>query len=160
MKRSICWILTVLLTLSAFSISASAENGVKMVPVTETTEYLSDGSYIRISVWEEPVLSRAGSYQKNGSKSYVLHNASGEPQWEFTLKGIFTVDPGVSSVCTSATYSYDIYNTNWIYNRATSYYTGNQAIGEAEFIRKLLGITVERETCTLTLTCDKNGNLS
>lgn len=160
MKRGICWILTVLLTLSAFFIPASAEGGAEMIPVFETTEYLSDGSYIRISVWEEPVLSRAGSYRKTGSKSYVLHNASGESQWKFTLTGTFTINPGVSSVCTSATYSYDIYNTNWIYNRATSYYTGNQAIGEAEFIRKLLGITVERESFQIVLACDKNGNLS
>lgn len=131
-----------------------------MVLVSESVQPLSDGSYILTAVYEEAVRARAASYSKNGSKQSTYYNASGNALWKFTVEGIFTVNPGVSSVCTSATYSYDIYNTNWIYNRATSYYTGNQAIGEAEFIRKLLGITVERETCTLTLTCDKNGNLS
>ena len=46
------------------------------------------------------------------------------------------------------------------FKRGSAYASGNQAIADAEFYRKLLGIKVEIKFCHIVLTCDANGNLS
>ncbi len=67
---------------------------------------------------------------------------------------------GVSATYTNATHSYEIHSTSWKNVSASSYRSSNSAYGNAEFIRKLLGITVETQGCSLVLSCDVNGNLS
>ena len=159
-KKGICYILAILLTVSVFPFPVSAEHNTKLSTVSEVTETFSNGSYVVISVCEEPAQARSGIYKKDGSKVYTFFNASGAAQWKYTITGVFNVNTGISSVCTSSVHSFEIYNSNWSCSSANSYTSGNRAISNAEFIRKLLGITVERENFQIALTCDSNGNLS
>ena len=160
MNRKLCLVLAILLAVSAFPLSASAEYGAESAPVSETTKILSNGSYVVISVYESPVQARSGIYKKDGSKTYTFFSASGVAQWKYIITGVFTINPGISSVCTSSVHSFEIYNSNWSCSSANSSASSNRAISNAEFIRKLLGITVERESFQVVLTCDSNGNLS
>ena len=42
----------------------------------------------------------------------------------------------------------------------TALIAGNTATAKGTFARKVLGITVDSKTLTVSLSCDKNGNLS
>lgn len=160
MKRSICLFLSILLTLSTLPFPTSAESYAETVLVSKTTEFLADGSYVLIAIYENSVQTRSSTYKKYGSKAYTFYNASGEALWKYTVDGVFTVNIGVSAVCTTSVHNYEIYNSNWSCSSANSYASGNQAISNGEFVKKLLGITVERESFQVVLTCDSNGNLS
>ena len=130
------------------------------VVVSETTEYQEDGSYIEIVVRELPAVTRATT-SKSGSKTYTGKTSDGEALWSFTVKGTFSVNTGVSATCTAASCSASIKNSNWTNTAKSVKKSGNQAIGNATFEKKLLGlITTESKTCKLVLTCDKNGKLS
>ncbi len=129
--------------------------------ISQTTEYLEDGSYIIITISEKTYQTARGTaYYKNGSKSYTLYNKDNDELCRFTVSGSFYVNPGVSSSCTKASHSVTITDTAWENDSASSYCSGNQAIGDATFIRKLLGIKVDTKSCHVVLTCDTNGNLS
>ena len=129
--------------------------------ISETTEYHSDGSSTTIIVAELPQpQSRASTYTKSGYKAYVLKDKKGNELWRFTLNGTFSVNPGVNAVCTAASYSIKITEDSWQKESASAKRSGNQAIGEATFIKKMLLITTEKKSCRVVLSCDKNGKLS
>ena len=132
----------------------------KAVIVSEHTQQVSDDTYVTDTIYEEPVYARASTYTKQGARVYTLRNSNGEALWQFTVQGTFSVTTGVSATCTNVTHSYEIYSTSWKNVSASSYRSGNSAYGNAEFNRKLLGITVETKGCSLVLSCDANGNLS
>lgn len=166
MKKLFTFLLTAVLALTAalpgsLSTAAAADKVLPAETVRETVEYFEDGSYAIVIVTEESApMTRATTYKKTGSKSYTLLNNAGEELWRFTVTGVFTVNEGVSATCTSATYSISITDTAWSNQSASAYASGSQAIGDATFIRKLLGITVETKSCHVVLTCDAYGNLS
>lgn len=160
-----CIVLGFIAALPSGTISANAETFEKTDEqiISQTTEYLEDGSYITITVTvleKTDQTARGTAYYKNGSKSYVFYHKDGTESHRFTLSGSFYVNPGVSSSCTKASHSVTITDTAWENDSASSYCSGNQAIGDATFIRKLLGIKVDTESCHVILTCDINGNLS
>ncbi len=128
--------------------------------ISQTVTELPDGNSVLITISESPTATYATSYTKSASKSYTLRNSDGEALWQFSIRGTFRVTTGVSAVCTNVTHSYSITDDAWHYVSGSSYYTGNKAVGNAEFNRKLLLITVETRQCQVTLTCDTNGNLT
>lgn len=129
--------------------------------ISETTEYYEDGSSATIIVAElEQPQSRASAYTKSGYKSYVLKDKKGKELWRFTVNGTFSVNSGVSAACISASYNVKITEDSWQKESASAKRSGNQAIGEAEFIKKILSITTEKKSCRVVLSCDKNGKLS
>ncbi len=140
--------------------NAEAAAVVDEMVISRTIESLDEGYYAEILITQQvsPIVRAATT--KTASKHFVLRNADGDELARFTLKGTFSINQGVSSTCTSASHTTSITDTAWSVKSATSSKSGNQAIGDAEFIRKLLFITVETKTCHLTLSCDKNGNLS
>ena len=158
-----CIILGLTAALPSSTVSVYAENPEKSDEqiISQTTEYLEDGSYITITISEKTYQTARGTaYYKNGSKSYVFNHKDGTEGYRFTVFGSFYVNPGVSSSCTKAFHSITITDTAWKNDSASSYCSGNQAVGDATFIRKLLGITVETRSCHVVLTCDTDGNLS
>ena len=64
MKKGIGFILAILLTVSVFPFPVSAEHNTKLSTVSEVTETFSNGSYVVISVCEEPAQARSGIYKK------------------------------------------------------------------------------------------------
>ena len=158
-----CLILLTFLFTVATPCKASASE--EFVPdgevlVSQTTQTLANGNMVTITISESPVSTYASSFAKNGSKTYALRKSNGEVLWTFTVSGVFTVTSGVSAVCTEATYSYNISNSNWYFKSASTSRSGNKAIGNAAFDRKSLFVVLETQTCEVVLTCDTNGNLS
>lgn len=166
MKKLFALIMSVMMLMTVFSVftvSANTEqdNTIKGNIISETTEYFSDGSSATVIVTDESgVLTRATTYTKTGSKYYILRNKNGAELWRFTVHGTFSVNPGVSSTCTGVSHSISITEDAWQNKSASTSRSGNQAIGDATFIKKLLFITTETKSCHVILTCDANGKLS
>lgn len=164
---------TALLTSLFFSISISthaeaSENATEMI-IQKTIEYFEDGSSLTIIVTEtpsamatgdSPALAQASSYSKSGSKYYIFSDRNHTELWRFTVHGTFTVNPGVSAACTGDSCSFSISDDSWQNESSSSYHSGNQATGDAIFIKKVSFLTVDAQTCHVTLTCDSNGNLT
>lgn len=160
MKKLISIVCCLCLLTAIFVLPVSAEEADAEILISRTVEVQPDGSSVEILVYQSPVYTRGNSYSMSGSKVYNSTNAAGELLWTFKLTGVFKVVEGSSVYCTSASHSYTIAEDDWNYVSGSSYKSGNKAIGNAEFNRKVLGIVVETDTCTVTLTCDANGNLS
>lgn len=160
MKKLISIVCCLCLLTAIFVLPVSAEEADAEILISRTVEVQPDGSSVEILVYQSPVYTRGNSYSMSGSKVYNSTNAAGELLWTFKLTGVFKVVEGSSVYCTSASHSYTIAEDDWNYVSGSSYKSGNKTIGNAEFNRKALGIVVETDTCTVTLTCDANGNLS
>jgi len=129
--------------------------------VTDYIEKLEDGSYYHITISENESSSISRSIQtRNGSREITYHDPDGVALWKYTLYGTFQYNPGASSTCISSSYTINIYDDNWENTSASSSKSGNRAIGEATFIKKVLFITTHEENVHATLSCDSYGNLS
>lgn len=129
--------------------------------VSETTEYLPDGSSVTTLVVDEAAAAAcAAAYTKTGSKYSIFRNKDGAELFRLTVNGTFTVNAGVSASCTNVSHSVKITDTAWQNESASSRKSGNQAIASGKFIKKLLFVTVDTQEVAVTLTCDENGNLS
>ena len=162
MKRFSIILLTAMMVIGIIPKSVNAatiETPVGTV-VSETVEYLPDGSSIITTVIDETVPTRAATYTKTGSKVQSQVNSSGDIMWQFTVRGTFSVNPGVSATCTAVSHSVNIVNDAWENESASSWRSSNKACGTATCVRKVLFITVETREANVTLTCDSNGNLS
>lgn len=165
MKKTFLFLITLAMLITslwsnAYSVQAESNVNTDQRVVSETTAYFEDGSYMTIIVTETSREARGAVYDKTGASHGILHDKNGNELWRFTVYGSFSVNPGVSATCTSASYSISITDSAWQNQSASASYSGNQAAGDATFIRKLLGITVETKGCHVVLTCDSNGNLS
>lgn len=166
MKKLLVLILTAVMmatAFSAFSISVHAEINSETDEkiICETTEYFKDGSSVTIILTEESTaLKRTSTYSKSGSKHYVFYDKDKVELWRFSVHGTFTVNSGISSTCTANSYSISISDDTWQNESASTYNSGNQAIGDATFIQKYLFVTINTQDCHVVLTCDFNGNLS
>lgn len=161
MKKTFLFSMTLILWAILFhatTLSSYARGNDKII--SETIQYFEDGSSMTITVIEESPIMRGTIYSKSGSKKCVMTNKSGSEICSFTVHGTFSVNPGVSSSCTAASYSISITESAWENDSASAYCSGNQAIGDATFIKKLLSITIDSESCHVVLTCDSEGNLS
>lgn len=165
MKKIFLFLISVTMWIAAFqttTLPSYAKSGSETMEraANETMVYFEDGSYMTITLKEEIAANPRASYDRKASKDVILHNSSGKELWRFTVYGSFSVNPGISAACTAASYSVSISDSAWQNESASASYTGNQAIGDAAFIRKLLGITVESKSCHVVLTCDSDGNFS
>lgn len=127
----------------------------------QQTEYFEDGQYVIISLqYITPYSSGFSrtSQTLSAKKTYTGYNQDGEALWSFILYGDFSVETGVSSQCIRSSYSTNIYNSSWNVDSASSYTTGNMAVGDATFEKKLLFITTDTKSCHVELSCDINGN--
>ena len=152
MKRflSIALLITIFITLLPFNTNALSNT------LANDIIYLDDGSYITIELtWSE---ARA-SGTKTGSKTHRYYNSNGVEEWKAVLRGTFTYT-GSSATCTAASCDVTITNTNWYVVSKSATKSGNAAVGELTMGRKFLGITVDKETINMRITCDANGNLS
>ena len=152
MKRflSIALLITIFITLLPINTNALSNT------LTNDIIYLDDGSYITIELtWSE---ARA-SGTKTGSKTYTNRDSSGNENWKAVLKGTFTYT-GSSATCTAASCNVTISDSAYYVVSKSATKSGNAAVGELTMGRKFLGITVDKETINMRITCDANGNLS
>lgn len=123
---------------------------------TTDVVYFEDGSYV-VTVLQE--YSTRSSNQKTASKSSTLHDPNGGSVATLTVRGTFRYD-GTTATCTASTYTHQIHNSSWSLSSGSASKSGNTATAKGTFARKVLGITVDSKTLTVSLSCDKNGNLS
>lgn len=122
----------------------------------EEIEYLQDGGYIVTTV-EESHTRASGS--KSGTKTKAHYDSNDNLNWKIVLSGQFTYT-GTSATCTSASVAVNIYDSAYSKKDSSSSRSGNVAYGSATISRKVLGVTISTNTYNLTLTCDKDGNLT
>ena len=124
--------------------------------ITETEIILfDDGCYMTV----ELTVAHSRSSSRSVSKTYRYHNFLGSEEWYATLSGSFTYD-GNTSKCTLSGVTIGISNTNWYIISRDDYAQGDTAYGTVVMGYKLLGITTDTETLNMSMTCDKNGNIT
>ena len=151
MKRFVCFVLSFFLLLSAASTASAAE-------ITASEEIISfeDGSYLIIETVQSMVRS---SDTSSGFKRYVYCDENDTVKWRAILTGTFTYD-GTTATCTDSSVTTYVYASNWYEVSKSAGKSGNTATGSVTMGRTVLGITVAKETYSLTLTCSPNGTLS
>ena len=117
---------------------------------------LTDGGYLIIEVSSESSITRATT---STSKTCSRYDENDEIQWKATLNGVFTYD-GITASCTSSSCTITIYKSSWYTISKTAWKEANSAKATCEMGWKLLGVTVNRETIDLSLTCDRYGKVS
>ena len=152
MKRIWKMMLLVLLAI-VLPISALAAE----VPAAEKEIiYLDDGAYITVELtWQQ---TRAAN-TKTASKTYTYTASNGNEQWRAVLRGTFTYN-GTTASCTAASCDVTISDTAWYIVSKTANPEGNAAVGALTMGRKVLGITISKESVDMRISCDPNGNLS
>ena len=149
MKRMTSTILAVLVLLCCLSAAAGADSP------TETIR-LENGDYIELTVQTLPVRA---AMNRSGTKSCSYRNSDGTLAWKAILHGSFTYN-GSTSSCTSASCTVSVYNDDWSLVSKSAVKNGNAAEATVVMGYKVLGVAAEKITRQLTLSCDKNGNLS
>ncbi len=164
MKKLLAVICTLVLLACVFSLNASALTTPSETVINETVEYFEDGSSVVITVVEysqNEGISPRVTRTKTGAKSYIYYNSSGDMLWKFVLNGTFQYDAADNSAtCVASSYSKTIQDSSWSLKTASATRSGAKAIGNATFVKKVLGITTKTKSCSLELKCDINGNLS
>ena len=152
------------LFLPAVSAAAASPSQPEYGIVSASIEYYEDGSYTVTTIAQATDAAGAkgqmGTFTRNAHKDVNHYNSSDELQWSYTIYGTFTVQEGVSSVCTSSTFSYSISAGGWSLTAHNNYYAGNTAYGTATFKKKVLFITTNTVDVNAFITCDMNGNIS
>lgn len=151
-KKIVSLVLTTVLVLALLPFSAGAVE----TSSREEIEYLSDGSYI-ITTIEESVSRASGN--KVGTRTKAKYDSNDNLDWEIVLRGVFNYT-GTTSSCTASTISVNTYDSAYSKDSSSATRSGNTAYGTATIIQKVLGVTISKDTYNLTLSCDKDGNLS
>lgn len=120
-----------------------------------TKEYLPDGSYYETEIRYTP----ARSTITGASKTTTYKNASGNALWYVRVTANFTFN-GSSSSCTSAKCSSESYSSSWKILKRESSRSRNTAYAAARAGNYMAGVLIGTHDKTVSLTCDKKGNLS
>lgn len=154
MKKKFISVLSVILFLT-FSVSV---NAAPASPDIQTyTEDLGNGLY---GVTTLEIESGNARTTKTATKTYVMKNSAGETVASYQLKAAFLYPAGNTAKCTYVTHSTSISDNNWSFSDAASMGSANKATGKFTANLVVLGIRVQTISRVLTLTCDKNGNIS
>ncbi len=153
-------IVALLIACCPISCFAAAKDQPQMLLVSQTEEFLPDGTRVVISIWEEPAIARGAIFSKAGSKTATGYNDLNQAVFTFTVSGTFTVNTGVSASCINATWSHSIYHSNWSLDSASASAYANKAIGNATFVDSPQPGSVNTAPITVILTCNEYGELS
>ena len=153
MNRSFRLLAVLVLALALLPVNAFAAT---QIDQSENVIYFDDGSYMTVELSE---ISARAMFTTSGSKTCTFHASDGESLWKVVLNGTFTYT-GAAAACTEASCNVTIYDSAWSVESKTSETSSNSAVAEVTIIKKLLGITVDRETVSLKLTCSVDGTLS
>lgn len=153
MKQYLRTFLLILLILAMLPINTLATTDRQEA---ENIIYLDDGCYIIVELlFTESRVSGT----KTGSKTYTYYGSDDVELWRAVLRGTFTYT-GTSSTCTAVSCDITISNSSWYIVSKTTSKSAGSAIGELTMGLKFLGITIDKETVNMRITCDANGNLS
>lgn len=117
----------------------------------------SDGS------WTETIVELRDDNENRssvtGTKTKRKYNSDNELLWKVVLTGTFYYN-GTTSYCTSASTAVTFYKSGWSVLSENTYYSGNTAYTNVSLGITVFGVTLEADNVHLTLSCDKDGNLS
>lgn len=150
-KKIFSFLLTMILLMGQSAVSVLASD---MDTYSVTKEYLSDGSYYETKI----EYSKMRSTITGASKTTTYKNASGEALWYVRVKADFTFN-GSSSSCTSSSCSAESYSSSWKIISRDSSRSGNTAYAKSRAGQYMAGVLIGTKDRTVSLTCDKNGNL-
>lgn len=150
LKRTFIYFICIILLVCMLAIPASA-TGIDQQIISQNVIYISD-DYYYIETITIPAVQPYGS-TKTGTKTSVCVS-SGTSIFTLTVTGTFTYD-GSSSTATKATGSISTHVASATVNDRYAYTSGSSACAFASVSYN--GATLQK---TVTLTCDKNGNLS
>jgi hypothetical protein len=158
MKKIVAQSFTVLLCLLTLLCPASATDTSNTPEYTLVSSHqieLLDGGYFieTIEVAESSITTRATT-STSGKKTRVRYTASGSAVYSVEVTGKFNYTGSTSSATYAAATVYT-YDTNASYVSKYASYSGNTAYATGTV--KYLTTT---ESQTVSLSCDKNGNLS
>lgn len=160
MKRQLRVLLAFLLLLSILtsllcpSVFAAEEDGIL---VSHTVVYHEDGSREEIDVTVFP--SSRSVHQITGSKIKRQYSSSNELIWKVTLTGVFQYN-NTTSVCTDASTTVTFYQSGWVVLSENTTHSSNTASTVVTLGKYINGALVTAGYANLTLSCDKDGNLS
>lgn len=130
------------------------------------TVYFADGSRLDIILTVYAAESETGNASalatvktKTGSKSYQYSYADGTLGWKATHTATFTYN-GTSATCTAASCSVTIYKNGWYVSSKNTTRSGATSNTALTMGYRESGVTIQTRSCTISLSCDKNGNLS
>lgn len=124
---------------------------VEEVTISTTRIDLPDGGYIIEEITQIPTLART-SYT-SGAKTNTRYTASGHALYGVKVTGSFGYN-GSSSWATGSSATVPVYDSGVTFVSKNAWYSGNTAYASGSI--KYLGITESR---TVSISCDKNGNL-
>lgn len=161
MKKSIISLFMIVsVIISTILPSNATENNITNIDESTTITYYDDGSYIVRTIISNPSNNRTSSFTKTGNVVVSDYNSDDELLWQYILYAEFEVTSGVSAICTSSTYTYDIYANGWSFSNGQATKSGNVAYGVGTFKKKILLITTQTVEIDLDIICDLYGNLS
>lgn len=150
MKRTFAFFICLILVLSTFAVPVAATE-VDQTVINQEIIYINDDLYF-IETISIPSIQPYGNV-KTGTKTSVCVS-SGTAIFTLTVTGTFSYD-GSSATATAATGSIATHVSNATVTNRYAYTSGASACAFASVSYN--GATLQK---TVTLTCDKNGNLS
>lgn len=179
MKKLVSLILTVtVMVLSVIPAVSATESDL-------SKEYFEDGSYLTIATYsQDDIHTESGlsfiaklisaikqlisrffdKFSDNAetvakSKRLCYYDKNGMLLWSFTLNAEFTYNRS-SAECKAVSVSSEIYDGDWkkLYSACSK--SGASAYGEIEMQQYKLGVPLKNYKKSVTLTCDKNGNVA
>ena len=149
---------------SIFSLTLLALFVFSMLPLgayaTETSTdydeiiYLDNGDYITVKISESMTTRATGTHEKE----YTYYHG-GNAAWVAVLFGSFRYD-GTTSSCIASSCDVTIYDSAWSVASKTAGRTGATATAELTMVKKFLGLTIQTENRSLSLTCSPSGQFS
>ena len=131
----------------------------------ETVTYLDDGGYIVTTIIEEPSTKRPGiqpyttTVEMTRSKISRYYNGDGDVMWYIKVTGTFTYN-GTTSKCLKSSVTAESLNKNWKVSELSAARSGATALASCKAKQYLANIYIGSMDGFVTLTCDRNGNLS
>lgn len=155
MKKLYTCLLAIIMFLSVPAVSYASSS---QQPLAHTTiEDLGNGFYGITALEIQTSNTRA---TRTVSKTYTIKTASGSTAASFTLTATFRYPSGNSALCTYVSHDSSISDSQWNFNEKCSSKSGNTAQGNFTAKQKYSGITAQTISKSITLTCDRSGNIS
>lgn len=157
MKRTILLFFAIMLLVSLLSVSIDASEDRPIVGYS-SIEYLDNGDYIvtELTINQPKGLSPNNTLTvKSGSKTKSYYASNGTKIWSVTVNGTFSYTYGVSSTATSSAATVNLFSANASFVRKSASTSGNTATATGTVAYSSVSTTM-----TVSVSCDKYGNLS
>ena len=123
--------------------------------------YFDDGSRLVISpIYETKDSSSIKTAANTVTRSCDAYyeDSDGNMEWKYTLTATFSYNYGVSSTCTSASYTQTIYDSKWSFSDGSAERSGNTAYGKGHYVKKWLILSKDIDI-DISLSGDIYGNV-